>query len=81
MTDSPASIRNGRLDILAVNRLGRALYAPLLRDDAREEFRTAWAKHNVRLRRSGRKHFRPPPSARSPSTSTPCSCPPSPASP
>ncbi|WP_442270644.1 MmyB family transcriptional regulator [Streptomyces sp. M-16] len=29
MTDSPAFVRNGRLDILAVNRLGRALYAPL----------------------------------------------------
>ena len=34
MTDSPAFIRNGRLDILAVNRLGRALYAPLFTDDA-----------------------------------------------
>ena len=29
MTDSPAFVRNGRLDILAINRLGRALYAPL----------------------------------------------------
>lgn len=29
MTDSPAFIRNGRLDILATNPLGRALYAPL----------------------------------------------------
>jgi hypothetical protein len=27
MTDAPAFIRNGRLDILAVNRLGQALYA------------------------------------------------------
>jgi transcriptional regulator with XRE-family HTH domain len=28
MTDAPAFVRNGRLDILASNRLGRALYAP-----------------------------------------------------
>ncbi|WP_322747013.1 MmyB family transcriptional regulator [Streptomyces fagopyri] len=29
MTDAPGFIRNGRLDILAVDILGRALYAPL----------------------------------------------------
>ncbi len=29
MTGSPAFIRNGRLDVLAVNPLGRALHAPL----------------------------------------------------
>ncbi|MFE9813018.1 helix-turn-helix transcriptional regulator [Streptomyces sp. NPDC005227] len=34
MTDSPAFVRNGRLDILAINRLGRALYAPLFAPDA-----------------------------------------------
>ena len=28
MTDAPAFVRNGRLDILAINPLGRALYAP-----------------------------------------------------
>jgi hypothetical protein len=28
MTDAPAFVRNGRLDILAVNRLGEALYRP-----------------------------------------------------
>jgi transcriptional regulator with XRE-family HTH domain len=28
MTDTPAFVRNGRLDVLAVNTLGRALYAP-----------------------------------------------------
>ncbi|MDT0484375.1 helix-turn-helix transcriptional regulator [Streptomyces doebereineriae] len=117
MTDSPAFIRNGRLDILAVNSLGRALYAPLYADDAphpvniarfqfldprgrdffpdweeslnttvsllrteagraphdsdltglvgelvtrSEEFRTAWAKHNVRLHHTGRKSFHHP---------------------
>ncbi|GAA3767871.1 helix-turn-helix transcriptional regulator [Streptomyces phyllanthi] len=117
MTDSPAFIRNGRLDILATNPLGRALYAPLftgaaprpvniarfqfldpngrdffpdwdasvnttvslLRTEAgrathdseltgligelvtlSDEFRTAWAKHNVRLHHTGRKGFRHP---------------------
>ena len=117
MANSPAFIRNGRLDILAANRLGRALYSPLfpahvtlpvniarfqfldprgreffpdwaksldttvslLRTEAgraphdsdltgligelvtrSEEFRTAWAKHNVRLHHTGRKSFRHP---------------------
>ncbi|MFD9434910.1 helix-turn-helix transcriptional regulator [Streptomyces sp. NPDC060002] len=117
MTDSPAFIRNGRLDILAVNGLGRALYSPLFTHDAArpvniarfqfldprgraffpdwegsvnttvallrteagraphdsdltglvgelvtlsEEFRTAWAKHNVRLHHTGRKSFHHP---------------------
>ncbi|MFJ4973921.1 helix-turn-helix transcriptional regulator [Streptomyces coeruleorubidus] len=117
MTDSPAFIRNGRLDILAANRLGRALYSPLFPDPTTataniarfqfldpdgpdffpdwdqsvnttvallrteagraphdrdltgligelvtrsEEFRTAWAKHNVRLHHTGRKSFRHP---------------------
>ncbi|MEE1804050.1 helix-turn-helix transcriptional regulator [Streptomyces sp. JV176] len=35
MTDAPAFIRNGRLDILAANRLGKALYWPLFQDPAR----------------------------------------------
>ncbi|MFD9321671.1 helix-turn-helix transcriptional regulator [Streptomyces sp. NPDC060053] len=117
MTDSPAFIRNGRLDILAVNGLGRALYSPLFTHDAArpvniarfqfldprgraffpdwegsvnttvallrteagraphdsdltglvgelvtrsEEFRAAWAKHNVRLHHTGRKSFHHP---------------------
>ncbi len=117
MTGSPAFIRNGRLDILATNTLGRALYAPLFPDPSArtaniarsqflrpggrdffpqweesvnttvallrteagraphdseltgligelvtrsEEFRTAWAKHNVRLHHTGRKSFRHP---------------------
>lgn len=34
MTDVPAFIHNGRLDILAANYLGRALYSPLFADDA-----------------------------------------------
>ncbi|MFL1898874.1 helix-turn-helix transcriptional regulator [Streptomyces tauricus] len=35
MTDAPAWIRNGRHDILAMNRLGRALYSPVLADPRR----------------------------------------------
>ena len=116
MTDIPAFVRNGRLDVLAANTLGRALYAPafaapgrdvnlarfrfldpaardfypdfaesarttvaLLRTEAgrdpfnasltaligelctrSEEFRTMWAAHDVRLHRTGVKHFRHP---------------------
>ncbi|MQY34560.1 hypothetical protein SRB17_25300 [Streptomyces sp. RB17] len=118
MTDAPAFVRNGRLDFLAANRLGYALYAPLFSDgqeppasiarfkflDPRgreffgrhweesmsntvallrteagrnphdkgltdligelvtrsEEFRTAWARHHVRLHHTGLKHFHHP---------------------
>ncbi|HEX6453405.1 MAG TPA: helix-turn-helix transcriptional regulator [Trebonia sp.] len=116
MTDTPAFVRNGRLDILAVNALGRALYSPVFAGPARpanlarfrfldpaardfypdfadsahttvallrteagrdpfnnaltgligelstrsEEFRTLWAAHDVRLHRTGVKHFRHP---------------------
>jgi transcriptional regulator with XRE-family HTH domain len=116
MSDTPAFVRNGRLDILGVNALGRALHSPifaspvrpanfarfqffdpaardfypafddatrttvaLLRTEAgrdpfnqsltgligelstrSEEFRTLWAAHDVRLHRSGLKHFRHP---------------------
>jgi transcriptional regulator with XRE-family HTH domain len=118
MTEAPAFVRNGRLDFLAANRLGYALYAPLFGDghkppaniarfkflDPRgreffgrhweesmnntvallrteagrnphdkgltdligelvtrsEEFRIAWARHNVRLHYSGVKHFHHP---------------------
>lgn len=35
MTDAPAFVRNGRLDILAANRLGYALYSPVFDDPAR----------------------------------------------
>jgi hypothetical protein len=35
MTDAPAWIRNGRADVLATNRLGAALYAPVLDDPVR----------------------------------------------
>lgn len=35
MTGAPAAVRNDRLDLLATNRLGRALYAPTFRDPVR----------------------------------------------
>ncbi len=35
MTSAPAYVRNGRLDILAANRLGHALYSPLFASPAR----------------------------------------------
>jgi transcriptional regulator with XRE-family HTH domain len=35
MTDAPAFVRNGRLDVLAINRLGEALYRPAFRASRR----------------------------------------------
>jgi transcriptional regulator with XRE-family HTH domain len=35
MTGTPAFVRNGRLDVLAINPLGRALYWPVFEDPAR----------------------------------------------
>jgi transcriptional regulator with XRE-family HTH domain len=35
MTGTPAFVRNGRLDVLAINPLGRALYSPVFEDPAR----------------------------------------------
>jgi transcriptional regulator with XRE-family HTH domain len=35
MTEAPAWVRNGRHDVLAMNQLARALYAPLLQDPRR----------------------------------------------
>lgn len=35
MTDAPAWVRNGRHDIVAMNRLARALYSPVLADPSR----------------------------------------------
>jgi hypothetical protein len=35
MTEAPAFVRNGRLDILYANRLARALYSPVYADPAR----------------------------------------------
>jgi transcriptional regulator with XRE-family HTH domain len=116
MTTTAAFVRNGRLDVLAINPLGRALYAPAFEDPRRpanlarfnfldprseaffpdwngsadttvallrteagrnphnrdltdlvgelatrsEAFRTRWAAHDVRLHRTGTKHFHHP---------------------
>lgn len=54
MTEAPAWVRNGRADILATNRLGAALYAPVLEDPvqpantARFTFLSARAKEFYR---------------------------------
>jgi transcriptional regulator with XRE-family HTH domain len=59
MTGTPAYVRNGRLDLLAANTLGRALYSPvftsqaqpantarfLFLDPAAPEFFTEWERH------------------------------------
>jgi transcriptional regulator with XRE-family HTH domain len=114
MAGTPAFVRNGRLDILAINPLGRALYAPVFEDPARPAnlarfcflspratelypdwedaadtsvallrteagrdphdralinlvgelttrstaFGSRWSRHDVRLHRTGMKHFR-----------------------
>lgn len=116
MTDAPAFVRNGRLDLLAVNPLARALYSPALENPANrdnlarfcfldpaatefypqwadsasttvnllrteagrdpynpdltelvgelstrsQQFRTRWAKHDVRLHHTGTKRFHHP---------------------
>jgi transcriptional regulator with XRE-family HTH domain len=116
MTEIPAFVNNGRLDVLAANPLARALYAPLFADRARpanharfaflnphardfwldweriandtvavlrteagrdpydkaltdlvgelstrsDDFRVRWAAHDVRLHRTGLKHFHHP---------------------
>ncbi len=51
---APAIVRNSRVDYLAANPLGRALYAPLF------ESRMWWAAHNVRYHRTGSKRLRHP---------------------
>jgi hypothetical protein len=42
ITDAPAWIRNGRHDVLAMNQLARALYAPILSDPRRPANTTRW---------------------------------------
>ncbi len=116
MVGIPAFVRNGRLDILGINEMGKALYSLAFQQQSRpvnlarfvfldprahllhpnwsdsantsvsilrteagrnpydkgltdligelstrsDEFRTRWAAHNVRLHRTGSKHFRHP---------------------
>ena len=64
----PAIIRNGRMDLLATNHLGRAMHASLYdsepggvpnfaRYTSFHEFRRRWSSHNMRLHGAGVKHF------------------------
>jgi transcriptional regulator with XRE-family HTH domain len=46
VTDAPAWIRNGRHDVLAMNQLARALYAPVLADPRRPANTTRWVYLN-----------------------------------
>ena len=66
MTGAPAYVRNGRLDILATNPLGRALYSPVFDDPRRpaniarfifldpraREFYPDWERRRRRHRRA-----------------------------
>ncbi len=64
MSDTPAFVRNGRLDILAVNALGRALYSPLFAgpcSPARAARRTS----------PGSASSTPPPATSTPTSTTP----------
>src|SRR6266568_1442751 len=53
ITDAPAWVRNARHDMLAANRLARALYAPLLADPRRPA-------NNARFHRTGHKKLHHP---------------------
>lgn len=50
ITESPAWVRNGRHDIIATNRLGRALYAPIFDDPRRPVNTTRFAYLNPAAR-------------------------------
>jgi transcriptional regulator with XRE-family HTH domain len=50
MADAPAWVRNGRHDILAANRMGRALYAPVFDDPRRPVNTTRFTYLNPRAR-------------------------------
>jgi transcriptional regulator with XRE-family HTH domain len=63
ITDAPAWVRNARHDMLAANRMARALYAPLLagpRRPANNARFVYWAAHNVRFHRTGHKKLHHP---------------------
>lgn len=54
--DSPAWVRNGRFDVIAMNSMGRALYAPMI-EDSRGPLNTArFAYLNLRAREFFRDH-------------------------
>jgi transcriptional regulator with XRE-family HTH domain len=50
MADAPAWVRNGRHDILAANRMGRALYAPVFADPRRPANTTRFTYLNPQAR-------------------------------
>lgn len=50
ITDAPAWVRNGRMDIIAANQLGRALYAPLYDDPHRPVNNARFTYLNPRAR-------------------------------
>lgn len=50
MTGAPAWVRNGRSDVIAVNRLGHALYSPLFDDPVRPANTARFAFLNPRAR-------------------------------
>ena len=72
MSTAAALVRNGRLDVVAINALGRAFYSPggvrravpvcVVGELAArsKEFRSRWATHNVRLHHAGVKQFTHP---------------------
>jgi len=67
-TGGPAFVRNGRLDVLAANALGHAVYAEMFEDRAtppnlaRFAFldERSWSAHNVKQHYTGKKHFHHP---------------------
>ena len=66
MVGAPACVHNDRLDFLAANRLGYALYSEMFADligelsTRSDDFRTRWASHNVRYHRTGIKTIHHP---------------------
>jgi hypothetical protein len=60
MTGTAAFVRNGRLDILAINQLGRALYAPVF-DDPRRPANMAGSASSIPDRPTSTPTGTPPP--------------------
>ncbi|MFG6502920.1 helix-turn-helix domain-containing protein [Microbacterium sp. P05] len=58
MTDAPAWVRNGRHDILATNRMGRALYSPVFDDPRRPVNTTRFVYLNPAARSFWREYDR-----------------------
>jgi hypothetical protein len=60
MTGAPASVLNGRLDILTANALGLALFAPIDASSRSDDFRVRRAAHDVRIHTTGVKRLHHP---------------------